>query len=922
MAKTKTAKNMLQNRDEYARFFQGFRGVDFSSDHTEVIDQRFAYLVNMYKDYKSGEGGAIETIPGYRRVYEGQTKIFGLYEYKDYLIAHVNTELRIIGYKNLQLQEMKYIENEGFYLWLPTDDHHGIESEDLPVPYNLISKFEIRYPEGENVWKEYEVGYLENEETGIVTVFPVGLDVFLYGTEVRIYLKPITDKMYRQKSTSLIFNDRLYILDGVNFYEFYLAKGKTAVIRNVVDSAYIPTTHKLIYPGTNDSILAPGVEIDQRNILTPKYKNTFIAGTKSTVDLEKLEGYHGNEFQLKYGSDYEIKVTVDNATTDVVFPKGITVYQYGVKLPLAVLKDDTETSTFVVPKGFPNAILSVTKDGLVTLLASPPAPDYNTWNPNKKEFDYTEDEIKNNKVPERYTWPWAFSEGYDGIEIMAENAITNINGIEAKGGHASIITKCTIATIFDNRLFLSGNPDFPTHIFWSGLNGETTYPDPTYFGITNNDIEGVTNSPVTAMLPVADQLMVLKKENASEGSVIFHTPTIGSDNVMPKIYPSTQGLPGRGCLGAACNFLDDPVFVSRLGLEAMGSYTNAKYERSIEHRSSLIDSKLLSCDLSKAQLIEYDGYLLLLADGKIFMADSRQTFTHQTGVMQYEWYYLEDIGVWEGQFDEYVYAMLPGETGDAVFPDSLMGAPLLEATAVRNNLGIEENLIGKTASEENGDIIHDEIVRDNVYYDFYFKRIMRRDEYGRETNFTDCYYVEPTGAKCGGTFIPAERLYVIGSDLYFSAGRFLCKFNFDKRDSNTGIVPVEYYNFDGRRIFSGCATKMDNCGIPHLTKNTVKRSTVIKTRTFTHSNAKIKVRTNRQTFKQVGRIISGHEVFEGLDFADFTFSPEGNTLFSINEKEKKWVEKQHFIYSDEYCKPFALYYLVYRYNVAGRYKDH
>ena len=915
MAKLKTAKNMLQNRDEYARFFNSFRGVDFSSDHTEVIDQRFAYLVNMWRDYKSGEGGAVETIPGYRRVYEGQTKIFGLYEYKDYLIAHVNTELRIIGYKNLQLQEMKYIENEGFYLWLPTDDHHGIESEDLPVPYNLISKFEIRYPEGENVWKEYEVGYLENEETGIITVFPVGLDVFAYGTEVRIYLKPITDKMYRQKSTSLIFNDRLYILDGVNFYEFYLAKGKNAVIRNVADSAYIPTTHNLIYPGTNDSILAPGVEIDQRNILTPKYKNKFIAGTKTTVGLPELKGYKGNEFQLKYGSDYAEQCgVVGNGT----YPKHIEVLQYGVKLPWA----HTTGDEYFVPDGYPNGVVSVTKDGLVTLVKSPPAPENNTWDPIKKAFDYTEEQISKGEVPSTYKWPFAFAESYDGIEITAENAITNINGIEAKGGHASIITKCTIATIFDNRLFLSGNPDFPTHIFWSGLNGETTYPDPTYFGITNNDIEGVTNSPVTAMLPVADQLMVLKKENASEGLVIFHTPTIGSDNVMPKIYPSTQGLPGRGCLGAACNFLDDPVFVSRLGLEAMGSYTNAKYERSIEHRSSLIDSKLLSCDLSKAQLIEYEGYLLLLADGKIFMADSRQTFTHQTGVMQYEWYYLEDIGVWEWQFDEYVYAMLPGETGDAVFPDSLMGAPLLEATAVRNNLGIEENLIGKTASEENGDIIHDEIVRDNVYYDFYFKRIMRRDEYGRETNCTDCYYVEPTGAKCGGTFIPAERLYVIGSDLYFSAGRFLCKFNFDKRDSNTGIVPVEYYNFDGRRIFSGCATKMDNCGIPHLTKNTVKRSTVIKTRTFTHSNAKIKVRTNRQTFKQVGRIISGHEVFEGLDFADFTFSPEGNTLFSINEKEKKWVEKQHFIYSDEYCKPFALYYLVYRYNVAGRYKDH
>ena len=114
---------------------------------------------------------------------------------------------------------------------------------------------------------------------------------------------------------------------------------------------------------------------------------------------------------------------------------------------------------------------------------------------------------------------------------------------------------------------------------------------------------------------------------------------------------------------------------------------------------------------------------------------------------------------------------------------------------------------------------------------------------------------------------------------------------------------------------------MDNCGIPHLTKNTVKRSTVIKTRTFTHSNAKIKCRTNKKAFAQVGRIINGHEVFEGMDFADFTFNVDGKTLFSVNEKEKKWVEKQYFIYSDEYCEPFAIHYLAYRYNVAGRYKE-
>ena len=58
-----------------------------------------------------------------------------------------------------------------------------------------------------------------------------------------------------------------------------------------------------------------------------------------------------------------------------------------------------------------------------------------------------------------------------------------------------------------------------------------------------------------------------------------------------------------------------------------------------------------------------------------------------------------------------------------------------------------------------------------------------------------------------------------------------------------------------------------------------------------------------------------------MDFADFTFNIDGKTLFAVNEKEKKWVEKQHFIYSDRFCEPFAIHYIAYRYNVAGRYKE-
>ena len=910
MAKLKTAKNMIQNRDEYARFFTGFRGVDFSSDHTEVADSRFAYLVNMYKDYKSGEGGAVETIPGFREMHEGKGQIYGVHVLDKMIFLHVGSELRYVGEAGGELSAESYIS------YTPYEDSKMVWADELPFNYMFIDYVETRKPTlGEEWTRDYVT--ISEDETGR-TFVQIHDGTFWYGYPARFYFRILATDMNTAPSTSFVFNDRLYVMDGRNIREIT----RSGVVNKIEDKAHIPTTHHLILPGTNDPDIAPGVEMEQRNILTPKYKNKFIAGLARGVTEDKIPGWQGNVFQLKYGSDYAERTL---NSTGIKYPSHTEVYQYGVKLPW-VIESYSESDVipeYIVPNGFPNAVVSISKEGEVTLARTPPRPQYNTWNPETKAFDYTEEQIENGEVASSYEWPFAFAESYDGIEIIAENAVTNINGIEAKDGCASIITHCTIATVFDNRIFLSGNPEFPTHIFWSALNGETSYPDPTYFGITNNDIEGVTNSPVTAMIPVADQLMVLKKENASEGSVLFHTPTEGRDNVAPRIYPSTQGLPGRGCLGAACNFLDDPVFISRLGLEAMGQLS-ARYERAIEHRSSLIDARLLTLDLSKAQLVEYEGYLLILVDGKIFMADSRQTFTHESGVMQYEWYYLENIGVWEGQFDECVYARLPkvlDENEEVTLPDELGGMPFLEADKVIDELGAERDLIGTVAFERAEDITYTEIPNDRIYEKLYFKEMPLRDEYGRETGHSVCYYVEPTGAKYGGTFVPAERLYVIGSDLYFSAGRHLCKFNFDKRDKKTGIIPVEYYNFDGRKIFSGCATKMDNCGIPHLVKNTVKRSTVIKTRVFTHSFAKIKVRTNRKAFEQVGRIINGTEVFDGTSFADYTFNVDGKTLFSINEKEKKWVEKQHFIYSDGYCEPFAIHYLAYRYNVAGRYKE-
>ena len=82
----------------------------------------------------------------------------------------------------------------------------------------------------------------------------------------------------------------------------------------------------------------------------------------------------------------------------------------------------------------------------------------------------------------------------------------------------------------------------------------------------------------------------------------------------------------------------------------------------------------------------------------------------------------------------------------------------------------------------------------------------------------------------------------------------------------------------------------------------------------------VKVRTNNDPYKMVGRVNTSIFDFNDIDFADFSFFPEGESIFPMKEKEKKWVEKQYLIYSDEYEKPFSLHYITYQYYVQGRIK--
>ena len=200
-----------------------------------------------------------------------------------------------------------------------------------------------------------------------------------------------------------------------------------------------------------------------------------------------------------------------------------------------------------------------------------------------------------------------------------------------KSADKSKIAKCTLLEVFDNRVFFSGNPDYPNMIWHCSLN------DPTYCSDLDYYNEGLDTAAVKDMVAGNNVLWVFKEPSQANTTVFYHTPTIDSE--YGKIYPNTHSSISTGCVSRAINFNDDIIFFSDRGMEGIsGDITT---EQVISHRSSLVDRKL-TAEPNYADMIleEWEGYLIVIIDNKVYLADSRKVFTNQNHI-EYEWFYWE-----------------------------------------------------------------------------------------------------------------------------------------------------------------------------------------------------------------------------------------------------------------------------------------
>lgn len=199
-------------------------------------------------------------------------------------------------------------------------------------------------------------------------------------------------------------------------------------------------------------------------------------------------------------------------------------------------------------------------------------------------------------------------------------------------GYSEHILYCTLAKVFDNRVFLSGNDSYKGVLFHSELD------NPAYFSDENWYFDGADNSSIKSIVAASDKMVCIKEDLGQGVKVYYHT--VSYDSTYGNIYPVSETEIHLGACCEGINFRDTIVYLSKQGLESIYSTSE------LLHKSSLIDTKLINeAGLEDAKMAIWNNYLCILINGRIYLADSRQ----QTEAGQYEWYYWDNIGIWRNK---------------------------------------------------------------------------------------------------------------------------------------------------------------------------------------------------------------------------------------------------------------------------------
>lgn len=959
----------------YHRYFSSLRGVDFSSDPSEVSHSRFAHLENMWCDPLTPDGVATETFPGYRVFARFSAPIHAIFRHRtekeDYLVVHAGTQLfrfpeRLRNHEILLATlaplpitlsstrgcafshgESLYLLIGGEYIFIDKDGNISSLGQDPHRAYIPTTYFNGVPYEQRNVLSPFVRLSFTADGPYEATTGEDGLIFTVFNEADKSCSVRISERARASGKVTIPASATIgvetYTVKAIAPYGFAEMAGLVSVeipstVTVIASSAFLGDS-SLRHINLPEGVTSIGEEAFWGCLSLAEIhlgKSLYLIGKNAFALCTQIREVRYSGTQAEYEA---IKMEGENTLREIAptvlyeneapYEKDSVMYRYPCHEPIdGVL--DVELNGVTLEENFiliDNAYCryhTVSSGSVITHI----------------EVTVTERSVLLGKK----------------LTVTASLPFSAFSSPDQPGGKANeAVLGCTVVTKYDGRVFFSGNPCFPNTVFFSSLD-ETGQNNPLYVGVLNYFNDGTGAVPNRAMLVSGGLLAVCKAATGGEGEIFFHAARDSDNDLIPRIYPLTASIPSVGLCGSATTFAEEALILGKQGVFAL-TRCNSEGERTLSSRSGAINLRLARENTDNAETAVFEGLLYLLIDGSIYLADPRRPATLNGRTNEYEWYYLSGIGAYAGDRPVYRYTSY------------------LPSSAEEYSVRICERL-GEIAEGE----VYSATLRsgEQIYY--------AQTPEGR-------FAVDTDGERTGGLFSPANRLLATDTALYFGTpdGALGC-FNTDKRGQALyrsmqtdlyilkdevytpltalpsklfsedmveelpvyekvgstyvakGTAPVfldgtlalllsplgeyeghgrihrYYYSYAGHAYTASCMLATDDGGIPHYAKDTLPQSVVLKLKCPEGSALRVAVRTDRHPFRAVDTLRVTRADAGNSDFSAFDFHCDPFASVSVREKERGWCYKQYLFESTDFRAPFGLFSLSYSFRPTGRIK--
>lgn len=509
-------------------------------------------------------------------------------------------------------------------------DQGIIAQERSPWAPNLVSG-PGGYPEKRPGWRT--VGTLEGAVYGMYSGRIGGEDVFLVHSGSAIYrwkpydpsFAPVSLKTGVKEgySTGFAYGEKIYILTGAEYLVCGMFGDKGSETLQIVTAGSIARVPTIVISAGESG---GGTPLEPANLLTDRRKVDYLCtGLEKVLALPeqkvltegltvRIRNQDTGEWEEKsYSSVVSINPTSNSSVSreyedykDKLDP-GKTSLSYEEWYEIYYIKHKG-MNWKLSPSGISSDVMGAnTEYGMVWL----------SDNQRQALWDAT-------------------GSGVDNLEIEYRKAA------EEGKDDLSTLNACDTFGLFENRVFLTGNPDKPAYDWHSGPD------DPTYFPDTGYAKVGAGGSAIMGYRAVGSAQAIIKAESRQDASVYLRTAAkLGEETV----FSLRQGVSGQGAIAkrAFANILDDPLFLTRNGVYAITSNLVTE-ERTLAGRSRFLDPRLTrEQNLEQAVGCGWNGmYLLSMTDGNVYLLDGKQNKVYLensiTGAnYNYEAYHWTDL---------------------------------------------------------------------------------------------------------------------------------------------------------------------------------------------------------------------------------------------------------------------------------------